>query len=86
MITKKAQIEGASLELSLSPLQAIRDYFGAEEYQPQPIAMHSAEYRTFRKKIVSEGRLEKWGAVATGIEKERMSIERIRERRKREGW
>ena len=85
METKK-KIEGAELSFALSPIQALRDYFGAKEYHPQPIRLHSEEYREFRKKIVSSGRLEKWGGVETGIEKEQVGLKRIRESRKRGGF
>ena len=82
MITKKI-VEGAELSFALSPIQALRDLFGSEEYHPQPIRLHSEEYREFRKKIVSAGRLEKWGDVQTGIEKEQAGLKRIREKAKK---
>lgn len=85
METKK-KIEGAELSFALSPIQALRDYFGAKEYHPQPIRLHSEEYREFRKKIVSAGRLTQWKSVQSGIEKEQVGLKRISERQKRSLW
>ena len=88
MINKKMQVEGASLSLSLTPLQAIRNIFGVVESEgiDTTIPRFSSQYRTFRKKIVSAGRLEKWGSVESGAMKEARSIARIRDRRKKGEW
>ena len=88
MITKKTQIEGASLSLSLTPLQAIRNFFGVVESEgiDTTIPRFSSQYRSFRKKIVSQGRLERWGGVETGAMKEARSIARMRDRRKKGEW
>jgi len=85
-VLKKQQIEGATFTLSLSPLQAIRDFFNTEAREIAPISRFSGAYRTYKKRVVEEGHLTEWGAVTSGAEKGRMGISRIGERRGKTGW
>ena len=84
MITKK-KVEGGELSFAFSPLQSIQDYFGVVESEGigKTISRFSPEYHLYRKKIVEEGRLTKWGGLTTGAEKEKIGIMRMRERQKK---
>lgn len=86
MITTRERIEGMEILYERSFLQAVRAFFNVTAPEKQSIPHFSAEYRTMVKKIVSEGRVIRWKPVTSGTEKERVNLERLRERRKRTTW
>jgi len=86
MLVKKEQVEGSEITLALSPLAFIKNFFGAIEREPEAIPLYSEGYRTFRKKIVSQGRALSWKSVTAGTVKEKAGLQRIAERRGRSAW
>ena len=88
MITQQERIGGMEVTFIRTPLQAIKAFFGVVENEGigTTIPRFSSQYRSFRKKIVSEGRLEKWGSAESGAMKESRSIARMRDRRKKGSW
>lgn len=85
MITRE-KIAGMEVTFARTFLQQIRAFFDVIEPEAPTIPFFSEQYRTYRKKVVSEGRSIKWKPVTAGTEKERLNLERMRERRKRTAW
>lgn len=87
MLVKKTVVEGKEVkQIFTSPLAFLHVFFGTSPTEPKPIRRFAEESRTYRKKIVSEGRAIKWKPVTSGTEKEKLNLERMRERRKRTAW
>ena len=84
---QKERLGGSEVTFARTTIQAIRSFFGVGKPQGgtgKTISRFSPEYHLYRKKIVKEGRLTQWGGLTTGAEKEKIGIERMRERQKRE--
>jgi len=87
MISKKEKIMGMELKMSLSPAQALRSTFDVRPPTgASAIPRFSEAYRSYRKKIVSEGRLTQWRGAETGIERERRGVRRTKERKEGGIW
>jgi len=84
MITKKQRIMGAEIALSMTPLGAIRDFFGAVEKQPSTIPLYSKKYREYRTEAGKRGL--PWKGISTGADKQRLSLKRIKASRERGGF
>jgi hypothetical protein len=70
VIKKTSLIEGKGVKQEFaSPLIFLHDFFGTSPVEAKPIRHGTTEYRTYKKKIVSEGRATKWGAISTGKDK-----------------
>jgi len=82
MITKKQVVQGMELKMALSPVQALRS---SMDVRPptgaSAIPRFSEAYRSYRKKVVSEGRLTQWRGVTSGVERERRGIRRAKQRK-----
>jgi len=87
MIAKKQIVQGMELKMALSPVQVLRSTMDVRPPTgAAPIRLYSEAYRSYRKKIVSEGKLTQWRGAETGIEKQQRSLRRIKERKGRTGW
>jgi len=87
MIAKKQVVQGMELKMALSPVQALRSTMDVRPPTgAAPIRLYSEAYRSYRKKIVSEGRLTQWRGAETGVERERRGIRRTKERKEGGIW
>ena len=86
MIQTKERIAGRETVFSLSVIQSIRKFFGVSEPESPSIPFFGEQYRTYKKKIVREGKAIKWGLPSTGTEKEKAGIRRIQKRYERSVW
>jgi hypothetical protein len=69
---KKTVIEGREVkQVFTSPLAFLHAFFGTRELEKPAIRYISPEYRQYKKKIKSEGRLTNWGAIQPIKEKVR---------------
>jgi hypothetical protein len=73
-VIKKTIVEGSLVkQVFTSPLIFLHDFFGTSPVEVKPIRHGTTEYRTYKKKIVSEGRATKWGAISTGVDKQHIA-------------
>ena len=86
MTNKKEQIMGREITLSLSPIQAVQNFFGTTEPGKITIRRFSKDYRTYRKKIVEEGRLTKFGDVTPSREKEAIRLKTLKSAHRKVSW
>ena len=70
---------GAETTFARDPVQARRAFFGVKEQQPKSIRGYTPEHRTYKKKIVTEGRATEW-KVQTGRQREEVGILRTKKR------
>ena len=83
---KKERIMGSEVKFAFSsPLEAVRDFFGAVERPPATIPLFSREYRKFRSETTGK-RGVKWEAIMSGAKKEQVGLQRAKERRKGSAW
>jgi hypothetical protein len=79
VIKKTSLIEGMEVRQEFtSPLIFLHDFFGTSPVEPKATRHGTQEYRTYKKKIVSEGKTTKWGAISTGVEKQRIADEKFK--------
>lgn len=70
---------GAEMTFARDPAQTRQAYFGVKEPQPKSIRAYTTEHRTYRKKIVTEGRATEW-KMQPGRQREEAGILRTKKR------
>lgn len=86
MIARKEQALGSQMTLSLTPLQALRNFFGIIDPGKKTIRRFSKDYRTYIKKTVEEGRLTKFGDITSGKEKAVIRLKPLKSAHRKVSW